>query len=113
MMCGRALEGVCVHFETRNRTLARGLEELLEKGIIDARLALWGEQLRKHRNLAAHATEEKTSREDATDLLDFVDAICEYVFVLTPKFRSFMARKESEASAEVAKEETAASSAEP
>jgi hypothetical protein len=53
----------------------------------------WGEQLRKHRNTAAHATGEKISREDSTDLLEFVAAICDYIFVLTARFDAFMARK--------------------
>jgi Domain of unknown function (DUF4145) len=92
VMCGRALEGVCVHFGLKSM-LSKGLTELKEKGLIDDRLFQWGEQLRKHRNIAAHASEEKTSREDATDLIEFVAAICEYIFVLTARFDAFMARK--------------------
>jgi hypothetical protein len=91
-MCGRALEGVCVHFGLKTM-LAKGLHELRTKGLIDDRLFQWGEQLRKHRNTAAHATGDKISREDATDLLDFVAAICDYIFVLTARFDAFMARK--------------------
>ena len=93
VMCGRALEGVCVHFDTKDRNLNKGLKELLDRQLIDQRLFEWSEELRKHRNLAAHASGEKVSREDATDLLDFVNAICEYVFILTPKFHSYMERK--------------------
>jgi hypothetical protein len=92
VMCGRALEGVCVHFGIKS-VLAKGLGELRQRALIDERLYSWGEQLRKHRNLAAHATEEKISREDAKDLLEFVAAICEYIFVLTARFDAFMARK--------------------
>lgn len=92
VMCGRALEGICVHFKMKN-ALAKGLLELQERGLIDERLLKWGEQLRKHRNIAAHASEEKISREDATDLLDFVTAIVEYIFVLTARFEAFMERK--------------------
>lgn len=92
VMCGRALEGVCVHFGLKTM-LAKGLSELRAKGLIDDRLFNWGEQLRKHRNAAAHATEEKISREDAIDLLEFVSAICDYIFVLTARFDAFMARK--------------------
>ena len=33
------------------------------------------------------------TKEDAQDLLDFVEAICEYVFVLTAKFESYIARR--------------------
>jgi hypothetical protein len=98
VMSGRALEGVCRHFQTKSDKLYQGLAELLERQLIDQRLLLWGEQLRKHRNLAAHPTEHKFATEDATDLLDFANAICEYVFVLTPKYESFMARTRESAS---------------
>lgn len=92
VMCGRALEGICVHFGTAT-SLARGLKELLQKGIIDEKLYQWSESLRAHRNLGAHASEEKVTKDDATDLTDFLNAICDYVFVLTAKFESFMRRK--------------------
>jgi hypothetical protein len=92
VMAGRALEAVCLHFKTTTTNFNKGLQELLERKLIDERLWLWGDELRKHRNLAAHPTDHKFSPEDATDLLDFVSAICEYIFVLTPKFDSFMQR---------------------
>lgn len=93
VMSGRTLECVCKHYSARSRNLATGLKELKEKGIIDDRLFQWGEELRKHRNISAHATDEIISKEDAKDLLDFVNAICEYVFVLTERFNKFMKRK--------------------
>jgi hypothetical protein len=93
VMCGRALEGICKEYGTKGKILSSGLKELLDKKIIDERLFQWGEALREHRNLGAHATEEKISKEDAHDLLDFVNAICDYVFVLTDKFEKFMNRK--------------------
>jgi Domain of unknown function (DUF4145) len=93
VMSGRALEGICRHFGTQKVNLGPGIKQLREKGIIDARLGTWAEELQKARNLSAHASEEKVTKEDAQDLLDFVEAICEYVFVLTAKFDSYMARR--------------------
>lgn len=92
-MCGRTIEGVCKHHDSKTRNLAGGLKKLKDDGIIDARLYNWGEALRSHRNLGAHATTEKVSKEDARDLLDFSIAICEYVFVLNEKFNRFQARQ--------------------
>lgn len=92
VMCGRAIEGICVHYKTKSKTLAKGLEELKEKGLIDDRLFEWGEALRMHRNIGAHATSTKISKDDARDLLDFTQAICEYIFVLTEKFNKFKER---------------------
>lgn len=70
-----------------------GLKELLEKEIIDKKIFQWSEALRLHRNIGAYASEEKISAEDSRDLLDFTGAICDYVFVLSKKFDSFMKRK--------------------
>ena len=91
-MCGRALEGVCRYYNTKSKYLGKGIEELKNREIIDRRLFQWGKELQKHRNIAAHAGDEKISPQDAKDLLDFVVAICEYVFVLTDKFNAFMLR---------------------
>ena len=63
------------------------------RDVLDARLGTWAEELQKARNLSAHASGEKVTKEDAQDLLDFVEAICEYVFVLTAKFESYIARR--------------------
>ena len=92
-MCGRALEGICRHFKTKSDNLANGLTELRDARVIDGRLFDWSEELRKHRNLGAHASEERISSEDAADLLDFAHAITTYVFDLTAKFKGFLQRK--------------------
>ena len=92
-MCGRTIEGVCKHHEPKTKNLAGGLKVLKDKGVIYKRLFDWGEALRTHRNLGAHATTQKVLKEDARDLLDFAIAICEYVFVLNKKFERFQARQ--------------------
>jgi hypothetical protein len=93
VMCGRALEGMCHHFNAKSKHLGGGLKELRQRQIIDERLFKWSEELQRHRNLGAHATEERIPREDARDLLDFANAITEYVFVLNDRFEKFMARR--------------------
>ena len=93
VMCGRALEGICRHYKTKSNYLGGGLKELLEQGVIDGRLFKWSEALQASRNIGAHATGEVVSQDDAGDVLDFANAICEYVFVLSAKFDEFMKRK--------------------
>lgn len=95
VMTGRALEAMCQHFKTKSKTLAHGLRELLDRDVIDKRLFQWGEELRIHRNLAAHASGEDLSHDEAEDLFDFATAICDYVFVLNEKFERFMERKQT------------------
>jgi len=93
VMAGRALEGVCRHFGTAKTYLGPGIAELHKRAIIDARLARWAGALQKARNLSAHASGERVSKQDAEDLLAFLDAICEYVFVLTKQFEEYMSRR--------------------
>jgi hypothetical protein len=102
VMAGRALEGIVWHFGTDRAYLGPGIKELHSKGVIDARLAAWAEALQKARNLSAHASGERVSKEDAEDLLDFVSAICEYVFVLTLQFDDYMKRHGAAATAAAA-----------
>jgi hypothetical protein len=92
-MCGRALEGVCVHYKTKSQNLYSGLKELRDTKVIDERLLTWGDELRKVRNLGAHASTEKVPRDDARDVLNFLHAICDYVFVLSRRFENFMSRR--------------------
>lgn len=93
-MAGRAVEGVCRHFSTKNSYLGNGLKELKERGIIDARLFEWGEALRDERNKASHAEDATFTSQDADDILSFTYAIVDYVFLLTKKFENYKKRKE-------------------
>ena len=92
VMCGRALEAICHEFKTKHKILGPGLKELLDRKIIDEKIYKWGEALREHRNIGAHASEVKVTVEDARDLLEFAKAICNYVFVVTEKFDDFIKR---------------------
>jgi hypothetical protein len=92
VMCRRALESVCLENGVKARNLAMGLKELLQKKVIDEKIYQWGEALRAHGNIGAHATKEEITITDAKDLLEFTTAICDYVFVLREKFEKFMKR---------------------
>jgi hypothetical protein len=97
VMCGRALEGACHHFNVKSKNLGAGLRELRDTQVIDGRLFTWATELQKSRNLSAHATGERISKGDAQDLLEFTNAICEYLFVLSAKFEKYMERKAKQA----------------
>jgi len=93
VMCGRALEGICANNNTKNRNLASGFKELLEKEIIDKKIYEWAEMLRQLRNIGAHAGNKTIHKEDAKDQLDFTEAIINHIFTLTEKFRAFAKRR--------------------
>lgn len=91
-MTGRGIEGMCHHFKTKKSMMFEGLKELLYREVIDKRLYQWADELRLHRNLAAHASGAGFSRQDAEDNFEFAVAICDYVFVLNRKFEQFTKR---------------------
>lgn len=95
VMCGRTLESACAEFGLEGKMLAGGLKKLLDKEIIDKKIYLWGEELRKRRNIGAHTAEERVTKKDAEDILDFTNVICQYIFVLSAQFDSFMKRKQT------------------
>lgn len=95
VMCGRALEGICKAYKTKKKALGGGLKELRESGVIDGRLYEWSDELRLQRNVGAHASAIKVSKADAQDLLEFSEAICDYVFVLSKRFEEFKSRKQA------------------
>ena len=95
-MCGRALEVICKE-KTGELTLAKGLKSLKSQNLIDSRLYDWGEALRKERNIGAHASDETVTRTDARDILDFANAIVEYIYVMTAKYEAYQDRKTKQA----------------
>lgn len=94
VMCRRALESLCVDLAVLTKSLPDKLKELKTKGIIDGRLAEWGEVLRQMGNIGAHASNKHISKQDARDVLDFTMAICEYVYTLTVKYDKFKKRQQ-------------------
>lgn len=106
-MLGRALEAVCRDLleqsvpppagtpkppPRRPVMLGEGIRQLKDKGLIDDRLYDWSQQLHAFRNLAAHATDETISRDDAEDLQSFVYAIIEYIYDLADRYAEFIER---------------------
>ncbi len=93
IMYRRTLEGVCDAKDMRERSLARSLAKLRDSGLIDDRLFEWADALRIAGNEAAHDVGAKVSRDDARDILDFTNAILEYLFSFQEKFNAFVARR--------------------
>jgi len=95
IMCRKSLEALCRELGQSDGTLAQRLSQLSESGRIDQRLASWANELRLVGNDAAHNVDFEVSQEDATDGLDFVEAILQNIFVLEHKFSEFTARRQS------------------
>lgn len=95
LMCRRVLELLCKHFKVKGVNLKQQIDALHAAGVVDDRLRAWAHVLRDDGNSAAHDEDADTNitAEDARELVDFTDAILEYVFVLRARFDAFQARR--------------------
>lgn len=93
IVCGKTLEGLCESQGVEADRLVEGLEELYEQGVIEERLYEWADELRLARNEAVHDVEVSHSQQDATDVVEFTQAILEYVFTFRAKFAEFQQRR--------------------
>jgi Domain of unknown function (DUF4145) len=97
IMCRRTLEGICGHLEAKGGNLAKKLDNLKERGLIEPRIHEWANHvLRSLGNDAAHDVDAVISKEDAKDALDFTKAIIEYIFVFETAFQRFKKRRTKE-----------------
>jgi hypothetical protein len=95
IMCRGTLEGICASFEAKGRNLQAKLADLKTRGLIEARLHEWADDvLRALGNDAAHDVDTIISKQDALDALDFTKAIVEYLYVLEAAFKRFKERRE-------------------
>lgn len=99
VMCRKTIEAVAVDKYGKGQTLAAGIERLHNDRVIDERLHEWAGALRKDGNFAAHDPNADISQEDAKDLVDFTEAILEYVYVLHARFEAYKTRRVPNAAA--------------
>lgn len=96
VLYGRTIEALCrkeLKISDGIRiTIAKGLRELKQNGVIDNRIYDWGDKVREHRNFGAHDSTIAPSPRDVEDIKDFVHAICDYIYVLTAKYEEFKHR---------------------
>lgn len=93
IMCRKTLEGICVEHGVKGNNLVSSLKELKDKGVIENRLYEWADALRISGNEATHDVTVIVSSEDARDILEFTNALLEYVFTFRDKFEEFKKRR--------------------
>jgi hypothetical protein len=103
LMCRATLEALTRHqgCHVRNN-LSASLRKLHENKVIDDRLLEWAMALHQGGNLAAHEDEPGIEPEDARDMVEFVEAILDYVFVLHARFEEYKRRRTATAERKVA-----------
>jgi len=93
IMCRKTLEGIAEAHQIKSRNLASALREMQKQGLIENRLYEWADALRISGNEAAHGVSTTVSAQDAKDILDFTNALLEYVFTFRDKFEKWKARR--------------------
>lgn len=93
IMCRKTLEGICVEHGVTERSLVSSLKELKDRGVIESRLYEWANALRISGNEAAHDVNITISSDDAKDIIEFTNALLEYVFTFRDKFEEFKRRR--------------------
>ena len=92
VLIGRTLEAVCNYENAPGKTLLEKLNNLALSDRIPKTLAEMAHQLRQIRNLGAHDGEDEVTEEDVLIILDFLEAILEYLYVAPAKIAAIQAR---------------------
>lgn len=82
VLLGRLLEIICQEQNAQGRHLEEQLRDLAQRGIIPSRLADIAKQLRRLRNIGAHASAGQLSKSEVPILDDLCVAILDYVYTL-------------------------------
>jgi len=92
VLAGRTLEAACNHEKAPGRDLASKLNHLANSGHIPQTLGEMAQQLRLLRNLGAHDAEDEVNQDDVPIILDFLEAILEYLYIAPAKINAVKAR---------------------
>jgi hypothetical protein len=93
IMCRKTLEGICAVHGVNERSLSTALRMMRSSGLIDERLFEWSDSLRVAGNEAAHGVGLSIAQPDAKDILEFTNAILDYLFSYRDRFEQFKARR--------------------
>lgn len=94
IMCRKTLEGICAAHSVSERSLATSLKKMHEQNLIDDRLFEWSDLMRMAGNEAAHGVGLSISQTDAKDILEFTNAIMDYLFSFRDRFEEFKSRRQ-------------------
>ena len=93
IMCRKALEGICNEHGVKEKNLSASLKKMKNMDLIEGRLYEWADALRIVGNEAAHEVESNVSGEDARDLIEFTEALLDYVITFHERFIRFKERR--------------------
>lgn len=89
LIARRVVEGICAEHSAKGRTLAAKLDDLKARQVLDARLHEWSSLVKDIGNEGAHETTGLVTRRDAQEVLKFVEALLDYLYVFRERYDAF------------------------
>ena len=92
VLARRTLEAIFTHENAEGKTLMEKVNNLIKSERIPPLVADTAHLGRQIGNLGAHFDKEEVTEEDVTAMLDFLETILEYLYVLPPKVAAVKSR---------------------
>lgn len=103
IMARRIVQGICTQQGYTQRNLFDALKAMRDADVIDDRLYEWADAARDVGNQGAHEYEASVSREDAFEVLNFTEALLDYLYVFQARYEQFKERRVAESAKKAAK----------
>jgi hypothetical protein len=81
----RALQVICLEKGSKKDRLADQIDELFDKNIITDDIKKWAHEIRYIGNDAAHPNDAPVLKEDAEEILELLDSMCEVLYIAPAK----------------------------
>jgi hypothetical protein len=85
ILARRAVQTICKDQGATKKDLKDKIDELFEKNIVTASLKDWGHEVRIVGNDAAHPNDVDVTLEDAEEIIDLLESLCEVLYVAPAK----------------------------
>ena len=95
VLARRAVQSICKNKGATKRDLKDQVDELFTKNIITEDLKNWAHEVRYVGNDAAHPNDTAVSKEDAEEILDLLDSLCEVLYIAPAKAANRKAIREA------------------
>lgn len=98
IMCRKTLEALCddLGMSGKMEKLEKKLKSLVDKGFINTDIHNWSTLVRLKGNKGAHSLSNDITRKEIDDLMNFVKAIIEYIYVYKKKYNEFIQQQNIE-----------------
>ncbi|TWP21832.1 DUF4145 domain-containing protein [TM7 phylum sp. oral taxon 352] len=82
----RTVQLICLDKRAdKNKKLYQQIDELFKNGVITKDIQEWAHEVRFLGNDAAHPSKDTVSKDDAKDILDLLESLCEVLYVAPAK----------------------------